>query len=413
MFFKNLKHTLLAAFACLALQTAHGQTQPWQTNGTNIYNTNTGRVGIGTGTSTPQTLLSIKQNEAISVGSRAYMSSGTTTNGGDFAHFSTNAWFGSGAWQYPNGVRKGALMQIKNDTINFFTHNGANGFTEKLSMYGNLAEFPQNQAVQLGNAYMSSGTDGNAQISHFGSNAWFGNGVWNFNNNKAGALMQTYNKEINFFTHDGNATSFKNRFSIKNVGSNGTHITAKGDGNATLFFLENANPTNIRYSMGTETYNSDGTRFKITRHGGGAGPSAPLEIHEDGSLTLGTGKKIGVTDPNDKITVYVNGKLQVSGGDLKLVPDYVFENDYKLKTLREVEEYVKKYKHLPNVKSRKDIEKAGGVDFIEMSYSLLEKVEELTLYTIEQDKKIKQQNELIEKLAQKVDALDKKVNPTK
>jgi hypothetical protein len=69
------------------------------------------------------------------------------------------------------------------------------------------------------------------------------------------------------------------------------------------------------------------------------------------------------------------------------VPDYVFEPDYDLPALDEIEAYVKEHKHLPEIPSAKEIEKEG-LDLAEMNLLLLKKVEELTLIIIEQNKRI-------------------------
>jgi len=74
--------------------------------------------------------------------------------------------------------------------------------------------------------------------------------------------------------------------------------------------------------------------------------------------------------------------------DENTIPDYVFKADYKLMTLKEVEQFVTKYHHLPNVKSELEFKEAGGVDLGEMNLKLLEKVEELTLYVIDLQKQI-------------------------
>jgi hypothetical protein len=69
-------------------------------------------------------------------------------------------------------------------------------------------------------------------------------------------------------------------------------------------------------------------------------------------------------------------------------PDYVFEDTYHLLALSEVEAFIQKYKHLPNVPSAKTVEE-NGVQIGEMNATLLRKVEELTLYVIELEKKVK------------------------
>ena len=74
--------------------------------------------------------------------------------------------------------------------------------------------------------------------------------------------------------------------------------------------------------------------------------------------------------------------------DLDVWPDYVFEKNYDLKPLKQVENYIQKEGHLPNVPSAKEVVE-NGANLGEMNKILLEKVEELTLYLIEQDKRIK------------------------
>ena len=89
-----------------------------------------------------------------------------------------------------------------------------------------------------------------------------------------------------------------------------------------------------------------------------------------------------------------------------VAPDYVFDVNYKLLTLQEVQEFINKNGHLPNIPSAKDMNEEG-VKLKEMNLKLLEKIEELTLYTIEQEKQLKEQKEqlkyqgLIEKELQK------------
>lgn len=70
------------------------------------------------------------------------------------------------------------------------------------------------------------------------------------------------------------------------------------------------------------------------------------------------------------------------------VADYVFENDYKLKSLEDVEAFIKKNKHLPGVLGKAEVD-AKGFQVGEMTKKVLEKVEELTLYLIE----LKKENE--------------------
>src|SRR5690606_6654045 len=64
--------------------------------------------------------------------------------------------------------------------------------------------------------------------------------------------------------------------------------------------------------------------------------------------------------------------------------DYVFDEDYNLPTLQALEQFIKENKHLPNIPSAKEI-KEKGIELGQMAKLQQEKIEELTLYIIEQD----------------------------
>ncbi len=67
--------------------------------------------------------------------------------------------------------------------------------------------------------------------------------------------------------------------------------------------------------------------------------------------------------------------------------DYVFEKDYDLMSLNQLEDYIRQHKHLPDIPSEEEVHEEG-LDIAEMNALLLKKVEELTLYIIEQEKRI-------------------------
>jgi hypothetical protein len=73
--------------------------------------------------------------------------------------------------------------------------------------------------------------------------------------------------------------------------------------------------------------------------------------------------------------------------------DYVFEDDYELMPIDELEAYIKEHKHLPGVPSSEEVMREG-IDVAEMNKILLEKIEELTLRVIELEKEANQQNKL-------------------
>lgn len=78
-------------------------------------------------------------------------------------------------------------------------------------------------------------------------------------------------------------------------------------------------------------------------------------------------------------------------------PDYVFASNYNLKSIEELSNFIKSNGHLPGVPSQKEVE-ANGVDLVEMNRILLEKVEELTLYIIDLNTKVKEQEQQLKNL---------------
>ncbi|WP_337044426.1 hypothetical protein [Emticicia sp. 17c] len=113
-----------------------------------------------------------------------------------------------------------------------------------------------------------------------------------------------------------------------------------------------------------------------------------------GTTTIPTDYKLAVA--GNIIAEKVKVKKQVNGA----WPDYVFSPTYKLPSLEEIEQFTKKNNHLPEIPSAREIENEGQ-DLGEMNRLLLKKVEELTLYMIEQNKEIKALKLKVEQLEKK------------
>lgn len=86
-------------------------------------------------------------------------------------------------------------------------------------------------------------------------------------------------------------------------------------------------------------------------------------------------------------------------------PDYVFDEDYQLKSLNQVESFINANGHLPTMPAASEIE-AKGFTIGDMTKRMVQTIEELTLHTIEQQKQIADQNALIEQLAARLSALE-------
>lgn len=116
-------------------------------------------------------------------------------------------------------------------------------------------------------------------------------------------------------------------------------------------------------------------------------------VNTDQLVLAHTGRVgIGTETPGAKLEV-AGGDILVTGGSVRVngtalnVPDYVFEPDYRLMSLKETEEFIEAEKHLPNIPGQAEIA-VGGIDMVEFQLKLLEKIEELTLHTIRQEREI-------------------------
>ncbi len=102
-----------------------------------------------------------------------------------------------------------------------------------------------------------------------------------------------------------------------------------------------------------------------------------------------TAVEIKDSQGQDIFKVKNNGNLTCTAVKVRMspFPDYVFEKDYKLMTLVELEEYIQRNKHLPNMPSSSEVDKNGG-DLGEINRVLVEKTEEQALYLIQLEKRI-------------------------
>ena len=126
-----------------------------------------------------------------------------------------------------------------------------------------------------------------------------------------------------------------------------------------------------------------------------------LRISRDGIVSIGT------TERQSGYKLAVNGKIKAK--EIKVETgwaDYVFKEDYDLPTLQEVEKHIKEKGHLINIPSAEEVEE-NGIQLGEMNMKLLEKIEELTLYTLAQEEKLKLMNQLNEEIREQERRIEK------
>jgi len=110
---------------------------------------------------------------------------------------------------------------------------------------------------------------------------------------------------------------------------------------------------------------------------------AAMQLTDGGNLLIGK-----TTQSNTAYKVDVNGKVRANEIVVNTTgADFVFDKDYRLRPIAELEEFVKQNKHLPEIPTAKTMQQEG-VGVSELQIRLLQKVEELTLYIIHQQKEI-------------------------
>ena len=128
---------------------------------------------------------------------------------------------------------------------------------------------------------------------------------------------------------------------------------------------------------------SNWTMYNMT---GPYGNALEFYSYDTSNNFVGGGVRLKLSDTGN-MALY--GKFEAKEIKVTTTPtaDFVFANDYVLPTLESVEKHIKEKKHLPEIASAATMEKEG-VNVGEFQIKLLQKIEELTLYTIEQNKKL-------------------------
>jgi hypothetical protein len=127
--------------------------------------------------------------------------------------------------------------------------------------------------------------------------------------------------------------------------------------------------------VGINTTNT-GTAAYLTVNG-------KMLVGDPSVVNLNTTYAYGLYVQNGVLT----SKVRVSVVNSATWADYVFDPSYQLRSLKETERFVKENKHLPEIPSASEVQQ-DGIDMVTMDAALLKKIEELTLYIIDQDKRI-------------------------
>ena len=143
----------------------------------------------------------------------------------------------------------------------------------------------------------------------------------------------------------------------------------------------------------------------FTTPSGSVSPALRMSITDAGRVGIGTGtptEKLEVSGGNIRVT----GGSFIDDGTTLNVPDYVFEPGYELLPIDRLRTFLSENGHLPNVPSRDEI-KSKGLNLSAFQMRLLEKVEELTLYTVSQHDQLEALKSENQQLRARLDSLER------
>ncbi len=302
-----------------------------------------------------------------------------------FDDTSTTAGFPANDWQLTandsasGGANKFSIDDISNSRTPFTVSAGARTNALFVHSSGQIGFGTSTPVVAL---HTQNGNTPTLRLEQDGSSG-FTPQTWDIAGNEANFFVRdvTGGSRLPFRIRPGAPTSSLDIAASGNVGigtaspSARLHVvTATGAGAVDSILLENNAPSRLKlrntaiaasFTQDPDwVLNSNGT-FRISA----GADAAELTLDAAGNLT-------------------VIGSYRVNSTTLN-VPDFVFEPSYDLMSLDQVDGFIREHRHLPGIPSAAQIAR-DGLDLTDMQLKLLQKVEELTLYAIEQQRVIEQ-----------------------
>lgn len=323
----------------------------------------TGRIGLGIATpsfkfevSTSNLLRGINVNNTTSSSSGVYGSYNVSTNAGTGDGIGV---FGSG--KGVNGANYGVYGTASDGANNYGVYGKVTTSATTLVGIGTYGLSTGTGTTNYGMIANSSG----AATTNYGIYATATGGTTNW----AGYFLQ--NCYLGGAVGVGTTTLTDSKFIVQQTGT--TLSTAK--------FLNNSKGANISWvhfgTTGDWYIRSAANTGKVILQDQNAGATVCI-----GGTTAASGYKLSV-----------KGKIMCE--ELKVLlsaswPDYVFEKNYELMSLTELENFIEKENHLPGIPSAKVMEEEGGVSVGEMQTILVKKLEEANLYILQLNKRIEE-----------------------
>ncbi|WP_185209542.1 hypothetical protein [Chryseobacterium sp. C3] len=296
---------------------------------------------------------------------------------------------------------------------NLFFGGGVNNATSILNTVFGLGAFTQNIT---GGGNTAIGSNAMSITSNGNSNTAVGSGAMNNAQSGSDNVAIGTNALESFISSSGNTAIGSHAMAYGSTGTNNTAIGVSGlrylksgtanvsVGSESFRSLDNgSNNINLGYSNARNILSGNNNIFIGTNivPYNATSPNNELNIGNwivGNNGTIGIGQFTnqlpanGIANDGEKYKLFVKDGIKTEKVKVDIAAnngwaDYVFEKGYKLMPLNSVEKFIKENGHLPEVPTTEEAIK-NGIELKEMNILLLKKIEELTLYTIEQQKRI-------------------------
>ncbi|MBN7798645.1 hypothetical protein [Parahaliea mediterranea] len=181
----------------------------------------------------------------------------------------------------------------------------------------------------------------------------------------------------------------RDHFTIEDVTGGNEILTLIGGAPQYSLFVNNAGKVGLgtdapQRNLHLVSGNTAAIRLEQDGSQGFPGVAWDISANEDGLRIARDGADLLGIDNNGNVTI--SGNL-VAGTPASTFPDYVFAADYRLMPLPQLQQYIAREGHLPGIPAAAEVG-ANGLNMTQFQVQLLEKVEELTLYTLRQQAQI-------------------------
>ncbi|MGY3214548.1 hypothetical protein [Mucilaginibacter sp. HD30] len=350
-----------------------------------LYVNSAGNIGIGT--TAPDFPLTV----VGSIKSRNLISNGNTTRVGEAA--GNNTMTGGGNTLLGNGPGSALTTGAVNTVIGWYAA-GAMTTGHSNIILGTVNVNNSNrftaQALTSGSNNLFMGMGAGSYVSTGEYNIAIGNGAMTLGNG-------SFNTIVGINAGFSNATGANNAYFGKEAGS----VNTTGYENTMIGNMSGMSNTS-GHGLTFVGYNAGSSSADGLTNATAIGHNA--QVTTSNTLILGNGANVGIgtSSPDEKLTVNGTIHSRAVRVDLSIpAPDYVFEPGYKLISLENLKAYLDKNHHLPEIPAAAQLEKEG-IDLSDMNMRLLKKVEELTLYLIDQKATNDKQQKELESLKKQI-----------